>query len=76
MNALIAIVFMAAAVFGACLLGTAVGATAGWIVGLVFDQSMFLLAKMLGIPDAAPYQLGAIFGFIGGFFRSSIMTRK
>lgn len=57
--------------FFVCLIGTVMGALAGWIVGLVFPETLGLLAKMLNV-DAAPWQLGAILGFIGGFFRSSL----
>lgn len=60
-------------VFLVCLAGTAVGAFAGWIVGLVFDDSLRLLAKAMGI-EAAPYQLGTIFGFVGSFFKATLST--
>jgi hypothetical protein len=50
------------------ILGVALGALAGWLVGLVFDGSLVLLAQALGI-QAAPYQLGAMLGFVAGFFR-------
>ena len=52
-------------------MGTVIGALAGFIVGLLFDDSLALLAQVLGI-QAAPYQLGAIFGFVGGFFRTTV----
>jgi len=71
MQAFIIAVIAALLIFVVCLAGTAVGAFAGWIVGFVFDDSLRLLAQALGI-EAAPYQLGAIFGFIGSFFRSTL----
>lgn len=75
MPALIAILGGVALLFLGALLNTLVGAFAGWVVGLVFDDSMRLLAEVLNV-KAAPYQLGAIFGFIGGFFRSSLTSSK
>lgn len=66
-----ATILIAVAIFVGCLAGAAVGALAGWIVGLVFDESMIHFAKMLGT-TAEPYQIGAILGFIGGFFRPAV----
>jgi hypothetical protein len=63
------------AIFCGVLLGTLFGAFAGWLAGLVFDDTMRLMAEMAGI-DARPWQLGAIFGFIGGFFRSQKSSDK
>jgi hypothetical protein len=62
--------------FFGCLFGAAVGAIAGAIVGFFFDSTMHLMAQALGIPDAAPYQLGAMIGFVGGFLRSSVDIKK
>lgn len=71
MKALLVVLLAIGAVFAACLLGALMGALAGWVVGLIFDDTMALLGKALGIPDAAPYQIGALLGFAGGFFRSA-----
>jgi hypothetical protein len=71
-KALLAILFIIGMLFVGCLLSTVIGALAGFIVGLAFDGSLQLLAQAIGIPEAQPYQLGAILGFVGGFFRSSI----
>jgi hypothetical protein len=57
--------------FVVSLLGAAVGAVVGWIVGLLFDESIALLAQALGVPTAQPYQIGAMLGFVSGFFRST-----
>ena len=56
--------------------GALVGALSGWLVGLLFDETLRLLAHAMGIPAAAPYQLGAMFGFVGAFFRSQLSTSK
>ena len=55
--------------FFGVLLSALIGAFAGWVLGFVFPSTMALASTMLGI-EAAPWQLGVIFGFIGGFFRS------
>jgi hypothetical protein len=57
------------------LLGALVGAFCGLVVGYVFDESFVHLQKLLGT-TAAPYQIGAMLGFIGGFFRSSVSSSK
>lgn len=75
MAALAFIVVAVVLIFLSPLLGIIIGAFAGWVVGLFFPDTLALLAQMLHI-EAAPWQLGAIFGFIGGFFRSSISTSK
>jgi hypothetical protein len=53
-------------------MGTAFGAMGGWFVGLVFDDTLYQLTQHLGLGDTPPWQLGAMLGFVGGFFRSSI----
>lgn len=75
MNAIFAAILFLILVFVACIAGAVVGAGAGWIVGLMFDDSLALLAKAMGIPTAHPYQLGAILGFVGGFFRASVTSK-
>ncbi len=72
---LVALIGLAFLVFVGAIFGTALGALAGMIVGWVFPGSMALLAEALGIA-AAPYQLGAIFGFVGGFLKTSISVKE
>lgn len=74
MNAIFAGILILVLVFIACIGGALVGSGAGWVVGLVFDDSLKLLATAMGIPTAEPYQLGAILGFVGGFVRASVST--
>lgn len=57
------------------IIGTVLGAITGWAVGLVFGETLALLSQALGI-EAAPYQLGAMFAFVGGFFTSSLSVEK
>ena len=49
-------------------LGAALGAFSGWIVGMLFPA---LAAKVLAATGLAFYQVGALAGFIGPFFRST-----
>lgn len=56
------------------ILGSLLGAFFGWVVGLCFPSTMGLLAEILGV-QAEPWQLGLIFGFVGGFFRSSLQSK-
>ena len=46
------------------------GAAAGWLAGLVFPQVFANLSDMLFGKPVPAWQIGAMFGFIGGFFRS------
>ena len=57
--------------FVGAIMGTAFGALSGLCVGWVFTDSMALLIGATGL-DAEPYQLGAIFGFVGGFIRTTV----
>jgi len=56
--------------FLGAIMGTAFGALGGLFVGWVFSDSMALLIQATGL-EAEPYQLGAIFGFVGGFIKRS-----
>jgi hypothetical protein len=50
-------------------LSAAFGAFAGWTVGLVFGDTMRAGQIALGIkPPLEPWQIGALLGFVGGFF--------
>lgn len=56
------------------LLGAVFGSFAGFVLGLVFDDTMTKLAAIIGQPDMPAWQIGAILGIVGGFFRSSVST--
>jgi hypothetical protein len=61
--------------FLAPLLGAAFGAFSGWVVGLIFTDTMGKLVTV--IPGGfTPLELGAALGFIGGFFKSTVTTKK
>ena len=63
-----------AALFFGVLFSALIGAFTGWAVGVIFPATMSLASQMLGI-EAEPWQLGVIFGFIGGFFRSHFQSK-
>lgn len=74
MQAILVIGVIVLAILVLPLLGAVVGAFCGLIVGAVFDESMTKFLAMLHT-DMAPYQLGAMLGFIGGFFKSTVSTK-
>lgn len=74
MQALFIILMFCAMVFVGILAGTLLGALAGWIVGWFFYDELALLAKAINMAGVEPWRIGAIFGFVGGFFRSSMST--
>ena len=61
--------------FLASILGTVFGAMGGWFVGLLFDETLVLVADMFGISGTPAWQLGAILGFVGGFLRTSVSSK-
>lgn len=69
MLAVLGLVAVAAIVFVAPLLGFLGGAFSGWVVGVTFPNTMADLIAALHL-TVAPWQLGGILGFIGGFFKS------
>lgn len=50
--------------------GTAFGALGGWIIGLVFTDTITIIgAKLFGFTE--PWEIGAALGFIGSFFKTN-----
>ena len=60
------------------LIGPAMGALAGWIVGLVFGDAIFSVLRGFGVDTTqfAMWQLGAALSFIGAFFIITIDRKK
>lgn len=52
------------------LLGTVMGAFTGWVVGLFFGKTILAILSAAGIAGFKMWQIGALLGFIGSFFRS------
>ncbi len=53
------------------ILGTLMGGVAGWAVGMVFTDTIAALKQALGVV-VTDFELGAMLGFVGGFFRASV----
>lgn len=56
------------------LIGSLVGAFAGWVVGLFFEDTILSTLARFGVDTGglAMWQLGCTLGFIGGFFKTSV----
>ncbi len=57
------------------IIGFLGGAFSGLMVGWVFDETMATFIAYVGI-ELAPWQVGGMLGFVGGFFKSSLSTKK
>jgi hypothetical protein len=57
------------------LIGIAVGAFIGWVVGLVFPGTIGIIGTLLTSGATMPaWQVGAILGFVGGFFKTRVTS--
>jgi hypothetical protein len=66
---IVSIVLAMGVIFIMTLLGSIVGAFAGWLVGLLFGETILGILESLGISGFAMWQIGAFLGFISGFFK-------
>jgi hypothetical protein len=69
-----AAVAVAAILFVAVLLGTLIGGIVGAIVGIVFPFVIVTLNTLTGL-TLTGFEMGAVLGFVGSFFRTSV-TKK
>lgn len=51
------------------ILPTFLGAVGGWVVGLFMGNSILGALASMGITNISMWQLGALLGFVGGYFR-------
>lgn len=58
------------------VLSALVGALSGWAVGLFFSDTVLRLFAHLGVEGFEMWQIGLFLGFIGGFFRSTSISKK
>lgn len=58
------------------LVGTVFGALSGWVVGLLFSETILGFFTALGITGLKMWQIGASLGFIGGFFKATQTNDK
>lgn len=59
-------------IFCFVILGTLMGALAGWIVGLVFSDTILGILAQMGIRNISMAQFGAFMGFVGGFLKTKV----
>lgn len=67
-----------ALLFAAVLFSTLMGAFAGWVVGGTFPETFrILVVDLLKLqPSVEPWQVGAILGFVGAFFRTTVTNKQ
>ena len=58
------------------VIGTLFGALGGWIVGLFYTNTIHTVLLAFGFNTVQVWQLGAFFGFVGGYFRAVTMEKK
>jgi len=58
----------------AVIVTTGMGALTGWIAGWFFPESFTAVSHLLGLQ--APYQFGAVLGFVAGFFGGGVIKQK
>jgi hypothetical protein len=60
--------------FFVIILSTLFGGIAGWTVDLVFPFVAITLNSLLGTTLTA-FEMGAVMGFVGSFFRTSVTNK-
>jgi hypothetical protein len=65
---------VAAVLFLAVILGTVIGGITGWIVGMIFPVIITSLNTVMGL-ELSGFAMGAMLGFVGTFFRSSVSSK-
>jgi hypothetical protein len=64
-------------IFLAPLIGISVGAFAGWVVGQFFPGTVGLVGSAItGGATIPAWQVGAILGFVGGFFKTNVSSSR
>ena len=63
-------------VFWACIMRALLGALTGWVVGLMFGDTILGFFAALGISGFKMWQIGLVLGFIGGFFTTINMNQN
>ena len=51
---------------------TMIGAIIGWVVGWFFSEPILNFFAALGIENMSMWDLGAVLGFVGSFFKSNV----
>jgi hypothetical protein len=75
--AAVAILVLAATIFVVPLIGITIGAFVGWIAGHFFPGTLGVIATMLSGGATMPaWQVGAVLGFVGSFFKTRVSAAK
>ena len=69
-------VLVTGALLFAPLLGVVWGATCGWVVGGVFPRTTETFIAMFFEGKVEPWQVGAMLGFVGSFFRAYVPKKQ
>ena len=75
MQVIFAALAIAAYLFLAMLASTFFGGVAGWVVEMVFPFVSATLNKLAGT-ELTGFEVGAVLGFFGGAFKSSLSNNK
>lgn len=59
-------------VFFFVIFATLGGGVSGWIVGLVFGDTILGILSQIGIKGITMFQFGAFMGFVGGFLKTKV----
>lgn len=70
MGVLLAAIAMVGLLFFAVLLSTIMGGIVGWVVDMVFPFVIATLNQLAHL-NLTGFEMGAVLGFFGSFFRSS-----
>lgn len=59
-------------IFGFVIFGSLLGGIAGWVVGLVFGDTILGILSQLGVRGVTMFQFGVFMGFVGGFLKTKV----
>ena len=74
MQIIVAAFGIVALLFIAVLASTVIGGVVGWIVEAVFPFVIISLNELTGL-KLTGFEMGAVLGFVGSFFRSSSSSK-
>ena len=74
MQVIFGVILVAVLFFFGALLSTVFGGFVGWVVDMVFP---FVTATLNGLAgtELSGFEMGAVLGFFGSFFRSSLQSK-
>ena len=75
MQVIFGVILVAVLFFFGALLSTVFGGFVGWVVDMVFPFVTVTLNGLAGT-ELTGFEMGAVLGFFGSFFRSSLNNSK